>query len=189
MRPPKPSCCRPSHIFGVGARTTASRTRISPSASGSAVYSGSRVCGMRRVSVPCSVRSATSFGRPSCALSCQLSHGDAATLAGMGPRFGDDNICYSGVRSRRNPVRPGPMLIQRLPSDDINNLTMPKSAPAPDFLDVRESNSGDGLYASQTPGTQSSRDGAGLPGMASRTRRTNCVRLRRPLGTATHPAP
>jgi putative transposase len=54
--------CRPFRISVVGARTTASRIRTNPSASVSKGCNDSRACGTLRVSVPCSVRFATSFG-------------------------------------------------------------------------------------------------------------------------------
>jgi hypothetical protein len=55
--------CRPSPICTAGARTIESRTRTNLCANGSGSCNDSRVCCTRRASVPCSVRSTTSFGR------------------------------------------------------------------------------------------------------------------------------
>src|SRR5207247_1830071 len=60
---------------------------------------GSRASGTRPASAPCSVRSATSFGRPPCTLGLQLSHDDASALAGMGRRLGDDDVRGRSVKS------------------------------------------------------------------------------------------
>ena len=59
----KPSSFRPCPISAAGARTIASRTRTNLCDNGSGSCNDSRVCGTRRASAPCSVRSATSFGQ------------------------------------------------------------------------------------------------------------------------------
>src|SRR5262249_18340245 len=66
--------------------------------------------------------------RTPCAVSTQLSHGDAPALAGMGRRVGDDCVRCRRVRSR--PATPVLItsLFDTLAPDRENNLTTPWSA-------------------------------------------------------------